>query len=237
MKRFDGFPSKMLFTAVPEPFFSHLLPVINDIAELKIILTVIHRLYHQKRIPKFITYNELLYDATLMKGLISETASTDRTLNTGLAKAVTQGIFLTMTVKQDNLEDNLYVLNTDSNRKMLDQVKSGEILLPGLKAYSASMMEPEEVTDIYRLYESNIGLLTPMIADELGIALKTYPESWLVDAIKEAARHNRRKWSYISAILERWGSEGKTDGTYRRDIKKADPDKYIKGKYGHMVQR
>jgi DnaD/phage-associated family protein len=27
--------------------------------------------------------------------------------------------------------------------------------------------------------------------------------------VKEAARQNKRKWSYISAILERWASEGR----------------------------
>ena len=37
--------------------------------------------------------------------------------------------------------------------------------------------------------------------------------------------------------LERWSAEGKDDGTYRGDFKKTDPDKYIKGKYGHMVRR
>ena len=40
-----------------------------------------------------------------------------------------------------------------------------------------------------------------MIAEELREAKKTYPEAWLRDAIREAANHNKRKWSYISAIL------------------------------------
>jgi len=76
-----------------------------------------------------------------------------------------------------------------------------------------------------------------MIADELRDALEVYSESWIRDAIKEAVNQNKRKWSYISAILERWSAEGKSYGTYKRDFKKTDPDKYIKQKYGHMVQR
>ncbi|HUT96533.1 MAG TPA: DnaD domain protein, partial [Dehalococcoidales bacterium] len=91
--------------------------------------------------------------------------------------------------------------------------------------------------DIFSLYEQNIGMLTPMIAEELRDALKVYPENWINDAIKEAVSNNKRKWSYISAILERWTTEGRDDGTYRGDSKKTDPDKYIKGKYGHMVGR
>ncbi|MFC1995539.1 DnaD domain protein [Chloroflexota bacterium] len=66
---------------------------------------------------------------------------------------------------------------------------------------------------------------------------KLYPEIWIKDAIKEAVTQNKRKWNYISAILERWAAEGKSNGTHKRDFKKTDPDKYIKGKYGHMVRR
>jgi DnaD/phage-associated family protein len=80
-------------------------------------------------------------------------------------------------------------------------------------------------------------MLTPIIADELKEAEKLYPYEWINDAIKKAVEQNIRKWSYISAILERWSAEGRSDGTYRRDSEKEDPDKYIKGKYGHMVRR
>ncbi len=79
-------------------------------------------------------------------------------------------------------------------------------------------------------------MLTPMIAEELREAEKLYPEAWVRDAIKVAVNQGKRKWSYISAVLERWSIEGKDDGAYQRDSKE-DPDKYIKGKYGHMVQR
>ena len=80
-------------------------------------------------------------------------------------------------------------------------------------------------------------MLTPMIAEELKEAEKLYPKTWIRDAIKIAVNQNKRKWYYISTILERWTAEGKSNGAYRRDSKKEDPDKYIKGKYGHMVRR
>jgi len=35
MKQFNGFPTKMQFTSIPNVFFSSLLPQIDDIAELK----------------------------------------------------------------------------------------------------------------------------------------------------------------------------------------------------------
>ena len=97
--------------------------------------------------------------------------------------------------------------------------------------------ETEDMPDVFTLYEQNVGMLTPMIAEELRAAERLYPPSWIKDAVKEAVALNKRNWKYIAAILERWSAEGKGSGTYRRDSKKTDPDKYIKGRYGHMVQR
>jgi len=91
--------------------------------------------------------------------------------------------------------------------------------------------------NIFDLYEQNIGIITPMIAEELKEAGKLYPPQWIEEAFKIAVTLNKRSWRYIVRILERWANEGKDSGEYKRDIKKDDPDKYIKGKYGHMVRR
>ena len=50
-------------------------------------------------------------------------------------------------------------------------------------------------------------------------------------------RPDKRSWRYISRILERWSVEGKGSGTHQRNPEKTDPDKYVRGKYGHVVQR
>jgi DnaD/phage-associated family protein len=91
--------------------------------------------------------------------------------------------------------------------------------------------------NIFTLYEQNIGMITPMIAEELKEAEKLYPPLWIEEAFKEAVTLNKRSWKYIARILERWTSEGKDSGEYKRDIKKGGPNKYIKGKYGHLVKR
>jgi len=105
-------------------------------------------------------------------------------------------------------------------------------------AYSltADSRQPPAV-NIFALYEQNIGIITPMIAEELKEAEKLYPPQWIEEAFKEAVTLNKRSWRYIARILERWASEGKDSGEHRRNIKKIDPDKYIKGRYGHLVQR
>jgi DnaD/phage-associated family protein len=91
--------------------------------------------------------------------------------------------------------------------------------------------------NIFAIYEQNIGMITPMIAEELKEAERLYPPRWIEEAFKEAVTLNKRSWKYIARILERWASEGKDSGEHRRDIKKDGPDKYIKGKYGHLVKR
>ena len=68
------------------------------------------------------------------------------------------------------------------------------------------------VPNIYTLYEQNIGALTPMIADVLDDAQKTYPAEWLADVIALAVTNNKRNWKYCEAILKRWKVEGKDSG-------------------------
>ena len=85
----------------------------------------------------------------------------------------------------------------------------------------------EEKPNIFALYEQNIGLLTPMIAEELKEAEKLYPVSWIEEAFKEAVSLNKRNWRYISRILERWASEGKDSGEFRRDSKRRERSRPI----------
>jgi DNA replication protein len=238
MKRFGGFPPKMRFTAVPGPFFSEILPVIDDLTELKVILVIFHLLYPKKGYPRFITDAELLNDPVLLLSLGSKVESAKDILTSALERAVEQGIILRQVVTSGDETGNIYLLNSESDKEVITKLRSGIITLPGIKVNNViKSLPPEPMPDIFSFYEENIGMITPLIAEEIRAAQKAYPESWLNDAVREAANQNKRKWSYISAILERWSSEGKTDGTYRRNSKKSDPDKYIKGKYGHMVQR
>ena len=66
-----------------------------------------------------------------------------------------------------------------------------------------------ERPNIFVLYEQNIGLLSPMIAEELKDAADLYPTEWIEAAFREAVQQNKRKWSYIRAILRHWETEGR----------------------------
>ncbi len=237
MNHFNGFPARMEFTPLPNLFFSQLLPQIDDINELKTTLHILWALYRKRGYPRFVTYNELLGDTSLVSSLKKTAKTADEALSNALKMAAGRGTILHLTCDLDGKPEEIYFLNTQSDRQAMAKIQNGKLKLPGLKARVVAGIWAEQLPDIFTLYEQNIGMLTPMIAEELREAEKLYPETWIKDAIKEAVNQNKRKWSYISAILERWSTEGKSYGAYKRDTEKEDPDKYIKGRYGHIVRR
>jgi len=238
MNEFQGFPSggKVEFTSIPNVFFSSLLPQITDMAELKTTLFIISALYTKKGYPRYISFGELLGNVGLMAGLKLLGGNPEQVLRNALKLAVKRGTLVTVPV-DDGKTGDIYFLNTETDRQVAEKIKSGVLKLEGLKVGEAVPVQAEPMPDIYTLYEQNVGMLTPLIADELKDAEKQYSADWIRDAIKEAALHNKRSIKYILKILENWAVEGRSDGTYQRDTKKTDPDKYIKGKYGHIVQR
>ncbi len=237
MKPFAGFPAKMEFTPIPNLFFNHLMTQISDITELKTTLHIFMAIYGKRGYPRFASFGELSSNTSLMRSLGQTTKPAEESLKSALELAVNRGTVLHLAVDCDGKPEDIYFLNTPSDRQAMAKIQNGELKLPGLKTKTIPPDQTEDLPNIFTLYEENIGMLTPMIAEELKEAEKLYPETWIRDAIKKAVNQNKRKWGYIAAILERWTREGREDGTYRRDTEKEDPDKYIKGKYGHMVRR
>jgi DnaD/phage-associated family protein len=69
-----------------------------------------------------------------------------------------------------------------------------------------------ETAKVFQAYEQEIGVLTAFVREEVLDAIERYPHDWIIEAIKEAAKNNARKWSYARAILESWKVNGyKTD--------------------------
>jgi DnaD/phage-associated family protein len=234
---FTGFPARMQFTPVPNVFLGSLLPQIDDPAELKVTLLVFASVYRKKGYPRFVTVGELLADRGIQLSLGSSPETLEPALRGALSAAVTRGTLRHVSLERGGELEDLYFINDEAGRQAIAKIEGGELVIPGRKISRTPPPVTGELPDIFTLYEQNIGMLTPMIADEIREAIKQYPESWLREAIKEAVDLNKRNWRYIAAIMERWSTEGKGSGTSQRDTKKTDPDKYVKGKYGHMVRR
>jgi len=201
------------FIPVPDSFFTLVMPKIQDLAELKVVLYVAYLILRKQERPHpdivSVTYKELKSEICRLSAELGE-----ETLRQALDSAVEHGALLHSTLNINGVLEDVYYLTAPMYRG-----------------------PRQPVVNIFAIYEQNIGMITPMIAEELKEAEKLYPPQWIEEAFKEAVTLNKRSWKYIARILERWASEGKDSGEHRRDIKKDGPDKYIKGKYGHLVKR
>lgn len=219
------------FTPLPDSLFTQVTPQIQDIAELKVTMYIFYLLHHKRRYPSFVTYEELLSHSAAMVGMEEEA------LHHALDLAVNRGTILQLNLNIDGKWQDIYFANTESGREVIDKIKRGELSIKEAVSKEEGAGRAIQSPNIFTLYEQNIGMLTPMIAEELKEAAKLYPWQWIDEAFKEAVLMNKRSWKYIARILERWASEGKDSGERRRDIKKSSPDKYIRGRYGHLVKR
>jgi DnaD/phage-associated family protein len=236
MKTFNGFPARMNFTPIPNLFLNGLMPEINDIFELKTTLYIMEALYLKKGYPRFVPFSELAGNTSIIKSLKVSGKPSEEALRKAIDKVVKKEIFLRLPVEQDGKTEEIYFLNTPSDRQAIAKIQSGELKLPGTNIDVKTPPITEELPNIFTLYEDNIGLLTPIVSEELKEAEKLYPITWIQDAIKEGASLNKRNIRYIIRILENWSTEGRSDGAHKRDSKKDEGAKYDGQRYGHMVQ-
>ena len=228
---FAGFPPKVRYTPVPNSFFGPLLIEIDDLAELKCTLRVFWLLYQKKGFPRYITLGELLADQTLAKALKEDGSEREKAVKRALAMAVDRGTLISTSVSKEGSLQHLYLINTEMDRRAMAGIENGE-LIPGPWPEAEPWQGPVERPNIFGLYEENIGMLTPLVAEELREAEQSYPAGWILEAFREAVALNKRSWRYISRILERWASEGKDDGEFRRHSKKIEPEAYLRS-YKH----
>ena len=222
MKAFSGFSSgKVESIAFPEPIFTELIPLIDDLDELKVTLHLLYRLSRQQAQPRYILHRDLLHDDLVLGGL---SEPTEAGLETALERAVERGTLLRTEIAIENRGEVVYFANSPRGRAALEAISRGEPL-PEAGSYARP--------NAFKLYEENIGPLTPLIAEELEAAEETYPIDWIADAFREAVTLNKRSWKYIRAILARWSSEGRDDEATGRDS--GGGRSFVEGKYGEFI--
>lgn len=224
MKVFSGFPAgKVRKVSLPEAVYSELIPLIDDLAELKVTLHVLWRLAQQSGgAVGYLRRADLATDQALLAGLGPGPMAV---LEGALTRAIERGTLL-MAEEPPGSGDWLVFANTPKGRAAAEAIVRGD--WPG-------GLQPVDRPSVFELYEQNIGVLSPMIADELREAEAAYPSEWLEEAFRIAVELNRRNWRYIRAILERWRTEGKDDEAGRRSVE-ADGRRYIEGEYAEYIQ-
>ncbi len=229
---FRGFPEgRQRLIPVPSLFFRELLPAIDDLDELKVTLHAFWALNHKEGTFRCLRRSELAADASLMEGLKGERTTQEQALQTALERAVARGTFLQVMIPSETAPEAAYFLNTPKGRAGVQAVERGE-WLPGA---DGSPQPTAERPNVFRLYEDNIGPLTPLIADTLRDAEETYPARWIEEAVRIAVENNVRKWRYVQAILEDWRTRGRDEREDRGDSEKARR-RYIEGEFADFIE-
>ena len=193
---FKGFTDQETFTQIPDSFFRQLLNEINDVGEFKVTLYALWRFEHTEGRVRFLRAEDFI-----------EVLPNP---NQALEKAVQRGTLLE--VRKDLAA--VYFLNSPRGRAAAEAFARGQREVPKT---TASSKPPPERPNIFKLYEENIGPLTPLIAEALKDAEQTFPPDWVAEAMEIAVKSNKRSWKYIEAILRRWKEEGHAKEQDRRD--------------------
>jgi DnaD/phage-associated family protein len=232
---FSGFPARPDYTAVPALYLARVMPGVADIAELKSTLQAIQVMGRIKGPDRYVLFDELASSPAFMAGLGATPDEARDALRRGLEAAVARGVLVALRLRQGGRETAAYALNHAPGQAALAKIERGEIRLPDT-APAPLELPAGPPPNIFKLYEQNIGLLTPMITEELKAAEKEYPAEWVRDAFREAVALNKRSWRYIQRVLEKWTSEGRSDGQTRQGASQDDPGRYTRGPYGHLVR-
>jgi DnaD/phage-associated family protein len=216
MTIFKGFTSSETFTQVPDSFI-HLINEIDDMAELKVTLYAIWRIEHIEGHFRALCQTDFETEA-LGLGL--------EEIQTGLGKSIERGTML----KAEHEADVFYFLNSPRGRLAAEAFAKGN-----WRESARIMSAPMRKSNIFKLYEENIGALTPLLSDMLREAEKNYPSAWFEEAFEIAVSRNIRNWKYVEAILARWKEKGKDERKDQQDIIK-DAKRYTDGEFSEFFK-
>ncbi len=214
MRTFPGFDNVGRSVPVPEQFFTDVMPLIEDRAELLVTLYAFWLEHVNNGRHPFFRREDIERDERLFNALGDAERTPEEALDDALILAVSRGTLLFVRGKAtpESDEEEWFCLNTPANRERV------AALHEGLREYlggwavdigrDAPTLKPVR-PNIFVLYEQTIGTLQPLIADELREAEREYPPDWIEEAFTIAARRNVRNWAYVRAILERWANEGR----------------------------
>ena len=217
MNKFKGFTETETFSQLPDTFFHQILKQVEDVAELKVTLYLIWRVEHMEG-----SFRAL----SRMDFPIKDLGLPAEEISHGLEKAVLRGTLL----KVQKGTAVYFLLNSPRGRAAVQAFESGQ-----WHPKTGISAPPVERPNIFRLYEENIGPLTPLIADALKDAEDLYSAEWIAEAIESAVEYNKRSWKYCEAILKRWKEEGRAEKQAGRDAEE-DRRKYVEGKYSDFIE-
>ena len=211
---FEGFPGIGKATAIPNTFFSAVLPAMREPGDLLAFLWVARLVQEQQDEARFVTAEQVwaLPDAA---STFEALAGGRESLERGLPACVELGALLALDLAGGGSEETVYFVNNPTSRRAVARARGGDLeLRPGAIAYEP---QPTRRPNIFHLYEEHVGTITPLVAERLLVAAEQYPQQLIESAFREAAERNVRNWRYIERILQRWSEGNQEHETSGRD--------------------
>jgi len=222
--RFVPIPAGARQVALPAALLHQAVPQMQDPAELLVTLYAVAAIQRLRRFPRLLDVASLRAERPLIDALgrFLPHEDVDASFARGLDEAIARGTLLHAVADTSQNPAHVLTLNSESDQRALDRWRRGRLAAAGLASPAVPPQPgPEGQPDayssegqplnVYALYESTIGPITPQIAGDLAEAEGLYPAAWIDEAFREAAELNKRSWRYIQRILERWQDEGRDD--------------------------
>ena len=205
-------PDDYATTRVPNTVLGRVLSSINDADEIKLILRAVWLLEHQRGYPRYITIDDLRRDRVLSVTLPDQ-SDFDRILKS----AIKHGVFVEVSI---NNNARLMFNTASAQRASVDnsatpEVSNNDSDVNGWDTPAASTRH----ADAFQAYEENIGILSPMIRQNILSALEDFTDEDITHAIRIAIENESRSWAFVAGVLRRWTRDGipheRRDGTAR----------------------
>lgn len=223
---FGGFPGVSRATAIPNLFFATVLPEMRSPAELLAFLFVSRLVQEQRGAVRFVTASQVYAEEGSAEAF-AQLGGGREGLDRGLAGCLELGALLALRLTGRDGEETVYFVNNPGSRRAVARARAGELALKPETAAHEVVIESRP--GIFRLYEENVGTITPLVGERLLEAVEKYPFEWIEDAFRHAAELNVRNWRYIERILLRWAEEGRGNEGAEGDTLEDRKRRYLGG--------
>ena len=166
---FGGFVTGGAAVTLPAQLFAELLPQIEDECELRVTLHALFAVARARGQLRAVRATALAPDPALAAALAR--LGGQPALAGALAAAVRRGTLLVCPLADG---DALYFVNSEGGRRNLLRVQSGALAVPGTAPLPPPAPEPAAPV---RVYESEIGALTPAVTAALAEAGGALPRA------------------------------------------------------------
>ncbi|MCA9858454.1 MAG: DnaD domain protein [Thermomicrobiales bacterium] len=215
---------------VPREFLTQRIAEIDDPAELHVTLAVFRLAADAGSSPPGVSEDSVVADSVLARTFHEDRKSSklSQRIRRGLQYAVARESIIQVVLEIDGHDERWYVPSSPDNREALERILQDPGAWPtaGTNAVLAAT-----APSIFSLYEKNIGILTPLLTDQIETAMELYPLGWIEDAIREAVTYNKRNWRYVQRVLENWAVNGRGEGNHHATSRGSAPEPFDPSRY------